>query len=52
MIEGFSRRNGQRKGVTRIGVVITDGNSTNPYRTKDQAQAVKNKGISMFAIGM
>lgn len=49
--EGFTVANGARKGVAQIGIVITDGNSTNPYKTREVAAQVLSRGIYMFAIG-
>jgi Mg-chelatase subunit ChlD len=34
-----------------VGVVITDGGSTNPFRTTSVIRKVKERGITMFAIG-
>ncbi|OWF49641.1 cartilage matrix protein-like [Mizuhopecten yessoensis] len=50
--DGFAVANGARKGVAHIGIIITDGNSTNPYKTREEAAQVLNKGIYMFAIGV
>ncbi|XP_033748047.1 cartilage matrix protein-like [Pecten maximus] len=50
--EGFTVRNGARKGVAQVGIIVTDGNSTDPYKTRKQAAQVISKGIYMFAIGV
>ncbi|XP_069134272.1 collagen alpha-3(VI) chain-like [Argopecten irradians] len=50
--EGFTVEMGARKGVAQIGIIVTDGNSTNPYSTRTEAALVHNKGIYMFAIGV
>ncbi|XP_033748050.1 cartilage matrix protein-like [Pecten maximus] len=52
MNEGFTVGNGARKGVAQVGIIVTDGNSTDPYKTRRQAAQVLNKGIYMFAIGI
>ncbi|KAH9515010.1 hypothetical protein Btru_021658 [Bulinus truncatus] len=41
-----------RPGVTRIGLVITDGDSQEPIKTAQQAKAARDKGITMFALGV
>ena len=51
MADGFSKASGARDGVPKIAVVITDGNSTNPYMTNIKAQEAKSKEIHIFAIG-
>lgn len=38
-------------GRRPVGVVITDGGSTDPFRTQSVIKKVKEKGITMFAIG-
>ncbi|KAJ8312084.1 hypothetical protein KUTeg_009457 [Tegillarca granosa] len=50
--EGFSDTNGARPGVDKIGIVITDGGSTDPISTKTMALKVQQEGIQMFAIGV
>ena len=52
---GFSTSNGARptsQGVPRVGIVITDGQSTNPSATLTAANNVHNAGIIVFAIGI
>ncbi|XP_061189807.1 collagen alpha-1(XII) chain-like isoform X1 [Saccostrea echinata] len=39
-------------GRRSVGVVITDGGSTNPFRTQSVIKKVKQRGITMFAIGV
>ncbi|KAK3084398.1 hypothetical protein FSP39_012906 [Pinctada imbricata] len=41
-----------RRNVKRIGVVITDGGSTDPYSLKDRLVKVRSQRITMFAIGV
>jgi len=41
-----------RPGVQRIGVVITDGRSSNPDHTKVAATAAHKDNVTMFAIGI
>uniref|UniRef100_A0A194APR9 VWFA domain-containing protein n=1 Tax=Pinctada fucata TaxID=50426 RepID=A0A194APR9_PINFU len=52
MQEGFTKSSGARDGVPRIGVVITDGNSTYPHFTEVRADEAKAKNIHLFAIGI
>ncbi|XP_052081658.1 collagen alpha-4(VI) chain-like isoform X13 [Mytilus californianus] len=50
---GFTRASGGRGNtVPKIAIVVTDGASTKPLRTKMQAIKAKNQGIIMFAIGV
>lgn len=51
LLEGFSAQNGARPGIDRIGVIVTDGGSTEPSKTKTMAAEVQKAGIQMFAIG-
>ncbi|XP_052790966.1 cartilage matrix protein-like isoform X1 [Mya arenaria] len=41
-----------RPGVQKIGIVITDGRSTEPEKTSREAQLVHEMGVQMFAIGI
>ncbi|XP_052673852.1 uncharacterized protein LOC128155962 isoform X3 [Crassostrea angulata] len=41
-----------RPGVPKIAIVITDGSSDNPRNTKLQANAAKNEGIKVLAVGV
>ncbi|OWF39486.1 uncharacterized protein LOC110464955 isoform X2 [Mizuhopecten yessoensis] len=41
-----------RPGVQRIGIVITDGRSSNPEHTRLAAQAAHNDNITVFSIGV
>ncbi|XP_055863251.1 cartilage matrix protein-like [Biomphalaria glabrata] len=41
-----------RPGVTRIGLVITDGDSFNKTATAEEAKAARKSGIQMFAVGV
>ncbi|XP_050408316.1 collagen alpha-1(XII) chain isoform X5 [Patella vulgata] len=50
--EMFSPRHGSRKGVPRVGVIITDGQSSNILRTVFQASRAKRQHINLFAIGV
>jgi hypothetical protein len=52
MREGFSPTKGGRPGlVPQIGVLVTDGEATNMYTAKDEADALKREGVSIFAVG-
>ncbi|XP_056004953.1 collagen alpha-1(XII) chain-like isoform X2 [Ostrea edulis] len=42
----------RQSGRRSVGVVITDGGSTNPFRTTSVVRKVKERGITMFAIGV
>lgn len=48
----FSREYGGRDGVPRIAIVITDGTSRQPSRTRYLAVKAHNQGIIMFSIGV
>ena len=51
--EMFSAVNGDRTDAPNIGVVITDGaSSVDADRTIPEAQAAKEKGVELFAIGV
>ncbi|KAK6192780.1 hypothetical protein SNE40_004195 [Patella caerulea] len=50
--EMFSQRHGSRKGVPKVGVIITDGQSSNILRTVFQASRAKRQHINLFAIGV
>ncbi|GAB1608201.1 collagen alpha-1(XII) chain-like [Argonauta hians] len=41
-----------RKGIQKIGIVITDGASSAPWETEEQAKRAKSEGINMIAIGV
>ncbi|CAL1534245.1 unnamed protein product [Lymnaea stagnalis] len=41
-----------RQGVSKVSVVITDGNSQEPEVTKDEAERAQGEGITLFAIGV
>ena len=51
MKEIRSNQFGGRSGVMTMGVVITDGGSTNPYSTQEAIARVHSAGVEMFAIG-
>ena len=48
----FNVSNGDRPGVPNIGIVITDGMSTNGLRTKMAAESARGDGIILFAVGI
>jgi len=48
----FSREYGGRDGVPKIAIVITDGTSRQPSRTRQLAFKAHNQGIIMFSIGI
>ncbi|XP_005097977.1 cartilage matrix protein [Aplysia californica] len=45
-------KHGVRSNVPHVVIVITDGRSHNSSDTRAQAEALKNSGIFMFAIGV
>ncbi|XP_029654105.2 matrilin-4, partial [Octopus sinensis] len=51
----FARKNvfsNTRPGVKRICVVLTDGRSTDPLQTKQEASYARKDGIKMIAVGI
>lgn len=46
-----NQRSRDRAGITSIGVIVTDGGSTDPYRLEDVVRQVHDKRIEMYAIG-
>ena len=41
-----------RPGVQKIGIVLTDGKSTEPEKTEKEAKQVREAGVEVFVIGM
>ncbi|XP_052832621.1 uncharacterized protein LOC106870666 [Octopus bimaculoides] len=55
MAIAFARKNvfsNTRPGVKRICVVLTDGRSTDPLQTKQEASYARKDGIKMIAVGI
>jgi len=52
VIGKFSEVGGARSGVAQVMVTVTDGNSQLPDETKKVADAAREKGIYMFAVGV
>jgi collagen type VI alpha len=48
----FTKAHGDRDGVNNILIVITDGASTLPDKTKLEADAIHQSNINIFAIGV
>ncbi|XP_052079167.1 cartilage matrix protein-like [Mytilus californianus] len=48
----FSRSSGHRPGHPMIGILITDGYSSNKAQTREEARNARLKGIKMFSIGV
>ena len=48
----FTEKNGARRGIPHIVIVITDGKSNNPQITQQEAAKAQAQGIYMFAIGV
>ncbi|XP_036358133.1 uncharacterized protein LOC115210527 [Octopus sinensis] len=44
--------NGLRPNVTRIAILITDGQSNGPVNVQSEAQKIKNSGILLFTVGI
>ena len=51
-LSAFNERNGDRKGVPNIAIVITDGMSANPRLTYQEAVKLQISGVRMFSIGI
>lgn len=51
MMTEENQRSRDRAGITSIGVIITDGGSTDPYKLEDVVRQVHDKRIEMYAIG-
>lgn len=49
---GFNHVSGARTNVTRVGIVITDGNSDEREKTASEAEKVRDAGIHLFAVGV
>ncbi|XP_022340467.1 collagen alpha-5(VI) chain-like isoform X3 [Crassostrea virginica] len=52
MLQEYNQHVRDRAGITTIGVVVTDGGSTDPYKLEDVVKVVHNDRIEMFAIGV
>ncbi|XP_067940078.1 collagen alpha-6(VI) chain-like [Watersipora subatra] len=50
--QSFSVANGDRPTVADIGILLTDGQSKDPFRTQYEANVSKAAGIEMFSIGI
>ena len=50
--QAFRPQHGGRSNASKVGILITDGNSHYPRLTKEEADNVRSHGISMFAVGM
>ncbi|VDI28425.1 collagen, type VI, alpha [Mytilus galloprovincialis] len=48
----FSHSSGHRPGHPMIGILITDGYSSNKAQTREEARNARLKGIRMFSIGV
>lgn len=48
----FNQRMGARQNVTKIGIIISDGQSNDPIATAYQANKAKSEGVHLFAIGV
>ncbi|XP_063442782.1 mucin-2-like [Mytilus trossulus] len=48
----FNKSAGDRENTPDLLVVITDGHSNNPVRTKGEADILKKRGINIMAIGI
>ncbi|XP_062619722.1 collagen alpha-1(XII) chain-like isoform X5 [Saccostrea cucullata] len=52
MLSEYNSHIQTRAGITTIGVIITDGGSTDPYKLEDVVKVVHNDRIEMYAIGV
>ncbi|KAJ8302987.1 hypothetical protein KUTeg_019383 [Tegillarca granosa] len=50
--QSFSTLHGARANVPRIGVLVTNGLSSNPTATAQMAQSMKANGIRMYTVGI
>src|SRR6218665_18006 len=41
----------RRSGVSQIGIVLTDGQSDYPGKTRQEAEAAHSEGVVLFAVG-
>ncbi|XP_063402487.1 zonadhesin-like [Mytilus trossulus] len=48
----LTEANGDRPGYPNIGIVITDGKSNYPKKTREEMIHMKEDGVMMFAIGI
>ncbi|XP_067662560.1 uncharacterized protein [Haliotis asinina] len=48
----FTNSSGSREGSSKVILLVTDGKSTAPKKTLPAAIRVRNKGITVFAIGV
>lgn len=52
MREGFLPAKGGRPGlVPQIAVLVTDGDATDPFKAKSEADKLKEKGVEIFTVG-
>jgi Mg-chelatase subunit ChlD len=51
MLQEYNQNVRSRVGITTVGVIVTDGGSTDPYKLEDIVKVVHNDKIEMFAIG-
>lgn len=53
MREGFLPAKGGRPGfVPQIAVLVTDGDATDPFKAKYEADKLKEKGVDIFTVGV
>lgn len=48
----FKNKKYHRPGVPTVGIVLTDGISRNPEKTRKEAEKIKALGVDMFAVGV
>ncbi|VDI10126.1 Hypothetical predicted protein [Mytilus galloprovincialis] len=51
-LEGFTKKNGYRKKMEKIGILVTDGKSTNEQETHSEVELLESEGIKLFTKGI
>ncbi|XP_063447627.1 collagen alpha-1(XIV) chain-like [Mytilus trossulus] len=51
-LEGFTKKNGYRKKMEKIGILVTDGKSTNEQKTHSEVELLEFEGIKLFTKGI
>ncbi|XP_071129361.1 collagen alpha-1(XIV) chain-like [Mytilus edulis] len=51
-LEGFTKKNGYRKKMEKIVILVTDGKSTNEQETHSEVELLESEGIKLFTKGI